>query len=98
MGGSIADGWEDLRSAFEANFADNLELGAQLVVYKEGVPVADLHGHAPAQPGYNAQTMQNVFSSGKNLEAIACSAHSPPPLRAGCARASSAEPLPHRLQ
>jgi len=72
VGGSVADGWEDLRSAFEANFADSLELGAQLVVYKEGVPVVDLHGHSPAQPGYGAQTMQNVFSSGKNLEAIAC--------------------------
>ena len=38
----------------------------------QGVPVVDLHGYAKAQTGYGAQTLQNIFSSGKNLEAIAC--------------------------
>ena len=39
-------------------------------------------GYAKAQTGYGAQTLQNIFSSGKNLEAIACSprAHSDRPL------------------
>lgn len=34
--GSVAAGWHDLREAFECNFAKNMELGAQLVVYKNG--------------------------------------------------------------
>ena len=46
--GCVAPGWEDLRAAFEANFAADRELGAQLVVYQRGAIVADLHGHAAA--------------------------------------------------
>lgn len=75
VSGSTAEGWEDVRAAFEHNFADNLELGAQLTIYQEGAPVVDLHGHAEGLPqglGYGAHTLQNIFSSGKNLEAIAC--------------------------
>eukprot|EP01052_Picozoa_sp_SAG31_P010090 SAG31_NODE_543_length_14248_cov_3.230900_1_plen_186_part_00 len=36
VNGSVAAGWHDLREAFECNFAKNMELGAQLVVYKSG--------------------------------------------------------------
>ena len=52
------------------------------LLLEQGVPVVDLHGYAKAQTGYGAQTLQNIFSSGKNLEAIACSprAHSDRPL------------------
>lgn len=85
VSGSVAEGWEDVREAFEKNFAENLEVGAQLVVFKEGVPVVDLHGHAEysgleterADDGYDidcqaysGDALQNIFSSGKNLEAI----------------------------
>lgn len=74
ISGSVAPGWEDVRDAFESNFRNNLELGAQLVVYKGGTPVVDLHGYSDAMEGlgYNADTLQNVFSSGKNMEALAC--------------------------
>jgi hypothetical protein len=62
-----------VRYAFERKFGDNLELGAQLSVYKEGVPVVDLHGFAHnAQANYSAATLNNILSSGKNLEAMAC--------------------------
>ena len=72
--GFTAPGWEDFREAFERNFGQNLELGAQVVVYKDGEPVVDLHGYSPEQgeSTYTADTLQNMFSSGKNLEAIVC--------------------------
>ena len=75
ISGSVAAGWEPLRAAFERNFERNLELGAQLAVYKDGDLVVDLHGCAPAAADYDGDTLQNVFSSGKNLEAIAVSKH-----------------------
>ena len=68
--GSVAEGWEDMRAAFERNFERNLELGAQLAVYKNGHLVVDLHGYAATVEGYDGDTLQNIFSSGKNLEAI----------------------------
>ena len=40
-------------------------------MYKDGDLVVDLHGCAPAAADYDGDTLQNVFSSGKNLEAIA---------------------------
>lgn len=71
--GSVAPGWEDMRTAFENNFRSNLEAGAQLCVFKDGYPVVDLYGHSSAcqsGDGYDGDTLQNIFSSGKNFEAI----------------------------
>eukprot|EP00751_Fragilariopsis_kerguelensis_P034374 CAMPEP_0170967818 /NCGR_PEP_ID=MMETSP0735-20130129/42868_1 /TAXON_ID=186038 /ORGANISM="Fragilariopsis kerguelensis, Strain L26-C5" /LENGTH=518 /DNA_ID=CAMNT_0011386687 /DNA_START=175 /DNA_END=1731 /DNA_ORIENTATION=+ len=78
---------EGVRAAFEENFARRLELGAQLVVYEKGEKIIDLYGYAPetvtephnnnndennATTGYyDGDTLQCVFSSGKNMEAIA---------------------------
>mmetsp|Transcript_17447 Transcript_17447/g.60928 ORF Transcript_17447/g.60928 Transcript_17447/m.60928 type:complete len:487 (+) Transcript_17447:71-1531(+) len=69
--GAVEKGWEPVREAFEENFALNLELGAQLAIYKGEELMVDLAGHSPAQPGYTAETLQCVFSCGKNVEAIA---------------------------
>lgn len=69
--GSVAAGYEKVRAAFESNFAEGQELGAQLVIYKDGAKIVDLVGRSPKQPGYTAETLQCVFSSGKNMEAIA---------------------------
>jgi len=63
--GSTAPGWESVRAAFEDNFAKNLELGAQLVVYHGSTKVVDLVGYSSKQPGYTAETLQCVFSCGK---------------------------------
>jgi len=71
-----------VRCAFEENFARRLELGAQLVVYEKGEKIIDLYGYAPGtktkQGGkcgkivdYDGDTLQCIFSSGKNMEAIA---------------------------
>lgn len=42
--GTVAPGWERVRDAFEQNFAEGLEKGAQLVVRIDGNTVVDLHG------------------------------------------------------
>ncbi|WP_246530971.1 serine hydrolase domain-containing protein [Streptomyces bathyalis] len=42
--GTVADGYEPLRDAFAANFADRGETGAALTVHKDGLVVADLWG------------------------------------------------------
>ena len=72
--GSVAPGYERFRDAFEANFARNWEDHAQLCIYHRGARVVDLSGHSGAENphAYDAGTLQNIFSSGKNFEAIAC--------------------------
>lgn len=75
-GGGVIDGFtepgfEAVRSAFEKNFALKMELGSQLVVYHKGKKVVDLSGRSPGAPNYDADTLQVVFSSGKNMEGIA---------------------------
>jgi CubicO group peptidase (beta-lactamase class C family) len=73
VSGSVKGGWEDLRAAFENNFGHNKEVCAQLAVYQEGELVVDLHGSSTsaASLGYTGDTLQNIFSSGKNFEAVA---------------------------
>lgn len=76
MGYSKHDG---VRAAFEENFVRRLELGSQLVIYEKGEKIVDLYGYAPETEAkqnnmsteYDGDTLQCVFSSGKNMEAIA---------------------------
>lgn len=63
-------GWASVRSHFEANFANNMELGAQLVIYQGEKKVVDLCGHSSKQITYTPETLQCVYSCGKNMEAI----------------------------
>ena len=67
--GFVAPGWEGVRDAFEDNFANCWELGAQLSIIEDEEVVVDLAGFGSKQPGYSAETLQCVFSSGKNMEA-----------------------------
>ena len=70
---------DGVRAAFEENFARRLELGSQLVIYEKGEKIVDLYGYAPETEAkqnnmsteYDGDTLQCVFSSGKNMEAIA---------------------------
>ena len=65
-------GWEGVRSGFERNFAEGQEMGAQLVIYKEGAVVVDLAGKSDQQvTEYTAETMQSVASAGKMMESVA---------------------------
>lgn len=63
--------WNIVREAFEENFALNLELGAQLVIYDGEEIVVNLSGKSSNQKSsYTENTLQNVFSCGKNMEAV----------------------------
>ena len=63
--------YDGIRHAFEEIFAQRLELGTQLVIYQDGEKIVDLHGCAPEQKNYDGDTLQCVYSSGKNMESIA---------------------------
>jgi CubicO group peptidase (beta-lactamase class C family) len=68
--GTVEPGWESVQSAFEDNFAANMELGAQLVVYHQNQVVVDIFGKSDSQEIYDSNSLQNVYSSGKNMEAV----------------------------
>ena len=74
IGGTVAVGYEGVREAFAGNFRKGLERDAQLVVYKDGAVVVDIWGSnaeattAPAG-GYDGDTLQIVYSSGKAIAA-----------------------------
>jgi CubicO group peptidase (beta-lactamase class C family) len=75
IGGTVAPGFEPVEAAFRRNFAEGLERGAQLVVYREGRCVVDLFGANPAAESadYDADTLQIIMSSSKNVTAIVVS-------------------------
>ena len=69
-------GFEPLRDAFRANFAERGERGAAVCVMVSGHLVADLHGGWADQAQgrrWRPDTLVNVFSVGKGLVA-ACAA------------------------
>ena len=71
--GVVAPEWQPVREAFEENFALDYELGAQLSVYDGEEMVVNLSGKSSKQSkksNYTDETLQNIFSSGKNLEAV----------------------------
>jgi len=72
--GTIADGWEPVRAAFAQNFAEGYEKGAQLVIRVNGHNVVDLHGFSDSctttKGPYDGDTIQNIFSSGKQIETM----------------------------
>ena len=71
--GSVEAGWESVRTAFAANFAERAEVGAAVCVYVDGAPVVDLWGGiADTQAGqpWEHGTIVCVFSSTKGVTAI----------------------------
>ena len=72
--GFVADGWEDVRSAFASNFSETEEVGAGVAVYHQGKKVVDLTGGNFDEAGlipYDERTLQLVFSTTKGIIAIA---------------------------
>ncbi|MEU2928588.1 serine hydrolase domain-containing protein [Streptomyces sp. NPDC007251] len=74
VNGTVAEGFEPVREAFAANFAQRGERGAAVAVYRDGRKVADLwagsrdvDGTAPWEPG----TAQIVRSATKGVAAAA---------------------------
>ncbi|MDJ0879329.1 MAG: serine hydrolase domain-containing protein [Halieaceae bacterium] len=72
--GAASPGFEPVRQLFEQQIRTMAERQAQLCVYHRGEKVVDLWAHTAADDGYSADSLANVFSSGKSLEAIAVAA------------------------
>ena len=73
--GDVARGWESVRSVFEQNLIDGLDIGAGLCVYHRGQCVVDLCGgwkdvQTKKEP-YTPETLQLVFSTTKGVAAAA---------------------------
>jgi len=70
VNGTVSKGYESVKEMFTENFRIGREDSAQLCVYVGEEKVVDLWASASV-PTYNADTLTNVFSSGKSLTAIA---------------------------
>src|SRR4029453_4622158 len=79
-GGSVVEGFEPVRAAFESNFRDRDELGASVALYRGAEPLVDLWGGyrdvGGTRPG-ERDTMVLVYSTSKGLAGLAVAlAHS----------------------
>lgn len=72
--GSVAPGFESVKHLYEHNMRTLAERDTQLCVYHGGEKVVDLWASACGDPQFSPDTLVNVFSSGKSLEAIAIAA------------------------
>lgn len=71
--GHVEPGWEAVQEAFEASFAEGLEVGAAVSVHHHGRKVVDLWGgwfDAAATQPYDHDTLQLVFSTTKGVAAV----------------------------
>ncbi len=68
--GSVASGFEPVRELFEAQMHGMAECEAQLCVYFRGERVVDLWAERGVK-NFDADSLVNIFSSGKSFEAIA---------------------------
>jgi len=72
--GRVEPGWEPVREAFAANFAEGGEVGAGVAVFHRGRCVVDLVGgwfDADRSAPYTHDTLQVVFSTTKGVVATA---------------------------
>lgn len=73
IGGWTAAGFENVREAFEKNFADGLEIGAAFAAYHDGKKVVDLWGglaDPKTERQWEEDTIMLVFSTTKGATAI----------------------------
>ncbi len=69
--GTVAPGFEPVESLFRHEMNTMAEQAAQLCVYFRGERVVDLWASNGEQEAFSPDSLVNVFSSGKSLEAIA---------------------------
>jgi len=72
--GDVAPGFESVKELFTRQMCTLAEENAQLCVYHRGKKVVDLWAWATGNESFSADSLVNIFSSGKSLEAIAVSA------------------------
>ena len=71
INGTVAPGFESVKQLFERQMQTLAEEDAQLCVYYRGEVVVDMWTSARGEGEFSANSLVNVFSSGKSLEAIA---------------------------
>ena len=71
INGTVAPGFESVRQLYEHNMGTMAEENTQLCIYHRGEKVVDLWASATPDSHFTADSLVNVFSSGKSLEAIA---------------------------
>jgi len=69
--GSVAAGFESIRSLYEKEIRTMAEENTQLCIYYRGEKVVDLWSSASSEPSFSGDSLVNVFSSGKSLESVA---------------------------
>ena len=73
VSGSVNDGFDKVRSVFEASFKDGLEAGAGFCVIRDGETLVDLIGGSKDRKGeqaWQADTLVPVFSTTKAICAL----------------------------
>lgn len=71
INGTVAPGFESVKQLFAHQMRTLAEKNAQLCAYYRGKKVVDLWASATGDDSFSADSLVNVFSSGKSLEAIA---------------------------
>ena len=74
INGTVSEGYEAVREAFEANFAERREVGAACCVYHKGEKVVDLWGgvrNIKTGEPWEEDTMALFYSATKGLAAMA---------------------------
>ena len=69
--GAVAPGFESVKKVYERELQAMAEENTQLCVYYKGERVVDLWASVTNDPKFSADSLVNVFSSGKSLAAIA---------------------------
>ena len=69
--GTVAPGFESVKQVYEHELETMAEKNTQLCVYYKGERVVDLWASATNDAGFSPDSIVNIFSSGKSLEAIA---------------------------
>jgi CubicO group peptidase (beta-lactamase class C family) len=69
--GTVAPGFESVKQVYEREMQTMAEENTQLCVYYKGEKVVDLWASVTNDAGFSPDSIVNVFSSGKSLEAIA---------------------------
>jgi CubicO group peptidase (beta-lactamase class C family) len=69
--GTVAPGFESVREVYEHELQTMAEKNTQLCVYHKGEKVVDLWASTTNDPRFSPDSIVNIFSSGKSLEAIA---------------------------
>lgn len=70
IAGTVAPGFESVKALYAHNMQTLAERNTQLCVYVGEKQVVDLWGSATPDATFSADSLVNVFSSGKTLEAI----------------------------